>query len=158
MWEDLLYQGLDGQSGHVKYESALEDLNYTLAGKQTDDYPHTIFQILNHMIFWQDFLIEELRGGSPKAPEHAEGSWPGEPVPFSQDEWNQAVGCFLGGLKELMSHCGKNLDEEGFGRPERTRAEALMIAMSHNSYHIGQIVLLRQIIGSWPPPSGGDTW
>ena len=66
MWEDLLYQGLDGQSGHVKYESALEDLNYTLAGKQTDDYPHTIFQFLNHMIFWQDFLIEELAGGSPK--------------------------------------------------------------------------------------------
>jgi uncharacterized damage-inducible protein DinB len=158
MWENLLHQGLDGRSGHVQYESALEDLNYTFAGKKTPGYPHTIFQILNHMIFWQDFLIEVLRGGSPQAPEHAEGSWLGEAMPLSQDEWNQTAAHFLSGLKEVIGHTGENLEEKGFGRPERTRAEVLMMTMSHNSYHIGQVVMLRRILGSWPPPSGGDTW
>jgi uncharacterized damage-inducible protein DinB len=29
---------------------------------------------------------------------------------------------------------------------------------SHTSYHIGQVVMLRQLLGKWPPPSGGLTW
>ena len=28
----------------------------------------------------------------------------------------------------------------------------------HNSYHVGQIILLRRLLKAWPPPGGGDTW
>jgi uncharacterized damage-inducible protein DinB len=30
--------------------------------------------------------------------------------------------------------------------------------MVHNSYHVGQIAMLRRMLGAWPPQSGGDTW
>jgi uncharacterized damage-inducible protein DinB len=40
----------------------------------------------------------------------------------------------------------------------RTRSEAIALVAAHNSYHIGQIVLLRRMLGAWPPPTGGDTW
>jgi hypothetical protein len=29
---------------------------------------------------------------------------------------------------------------------------------SHNSYHAGQVVIVRQALDAWPPPSGGLTW
>ena len=29
---------------------------------------------------------------------------------------------------------------------------------AHNSYHVGQIALLRRQLGAWPPRRGGDTW
>ena len=29
---------------------------------------------------------------------------------------------------------------------------------AHDAYHFGRIVLLRQMLGSWPPPSGGFSW
>lgn len=25
----------------------------------------------------------------------------------------------------------------------------------HNAYHLGQIVMMRRILGVWPPPGGG---
>jgi hypothetical protein len=28
----------------------------------------------------------------------------------------------------------------------------------HNAHHLGQIILLRQLFGAWPPPSGRFTW
>ena len=28
----------------------------------------------------------------------------------------------------------------------------------HNAYHLGQIVVLRQVLGIWPPPAGSYTW
>jgi len=34
-----------------------------------------------------------------------------------------------------------------------TRLEMLHAVASHDSYHAGQVVFLRQSIGSWPPPS-----
>ncbi|HUB52846.1 MAG TPA: hypothetical protein VL986_11885, partial [Terracidiphilus sp.] len=46
------------------------------------------------------------------------------------------------------------------GQPTRTMTvlEQLENLAAHNAYHLGRIVLLRQLLGAWPPPSGGDSW
>jgi uncharacterized damage-inducible protein DinB len=36
--------------------------------------------------------------------------------------------------------------------------DVLWQTMAHNSYHIGQIAMLRRMLGAWPPKAGGDTW
>jgi len=28
----------------------------------------------------------------------------------------------------------------------------------HTAHHFGQVVTVRQSLGAWPPPGGGDTW
>ncbi len=46
------------------------------------------------------------------------------------------------------------------GKPIRTMSvrEQLENLAAHNAYHLGRIVLLRQLQGAWPPVSGGFTW
>jgi hypothetical protein len=46
------------------------------------------------------------------------------------------------------------------GAPERTMTvrEQLESLAAHNAYHLGRIVLLRQLLNIWPPPDGGFTW
>ncbi|PTX52215.1 hypothetical protein C8P63_13131 [Melghirimyces profundicolus] len=44
------------------------------------------------------------------------------------------------------------------GHVDRTRMEGLRSIASHNSYHLGQVALIRRMPGSWPPPKGGDSW
>lgn len=39
-----------------------------------------------------------------------------------------------------------------------TVRDALVHIAQHNSHHLGQVILLRQIMGRWPPPSGAWTW
>jgi hypothetical protein len=36
--------------------------------------------------------------------------------------------------------------------------DQLVSLTAHNAYHLGRIVLLRQLQGNWPPPDGGFTW
>jgi len=43
-------------------------------------------------------------------------------------------------------------------RGTKTPLEMLQTITSHNSYHLGQVVVLRQRLCAWPPPSGGLTW
>jgi hypothetical protein len=46
------------------------------------------------------------------------------------------------------------------GEPVRvmTVREQLESLAAHNGYHFGRIVLLRQLLGAWPPPKGGFSW
>jgi uncharacterized damage-inducible protein DinB len=39
-----------------------------------------------------------------------------------------------------------------------TVGEALVHVSTHNSYHLGQVIVLRQMLGAWPPPAGSYTW
>jgi hypothetical protein len=36
--------------------------------------------------------------------------------------------------------------------------DQLISLATHNAYHLGRIVLLRQLLQAWPPASGGFTW
>jgi hypothetical protein len=69
---------------------------------------------------------------------------------------DEAVVRFRRGLAALERAC------RGAGRPPgrgaERRADMLHTIGAHNSYHAGQVAFLRQILGTWPLPSGGVTW
>ena len=39
-----------------------------------------------------------------------------------------------------------------------TVGTALVHIAQHNSHHLGQVILLRQLMALWPPPAGSWTW
>jgi uncharacterized damage-inducible protein DinB len=111
---------------------------------------------LNHMVFWQDGALEWLDGGSPSMPQHASDGWPGASSPNSRAEWLRATRRFRTGLARL-EHAARRAASVRKGR-SKSPVEMLAGVAAHNSYHAGQAALLRQLLGKWPPPSGGLTW
>jgi len=149
-------RALLGQGAHVEATDIVAGVDWKLSGTRPNGAPHSLFQLLNHIIYWQDWAVKWLDGNKPSIPAHASGSWPGKPGPASRKEWERAVRRFLKGLEELQHRCR---EADLFARPgKKSRLEMLHTIASHNSYHVGQIVLLRQMLGAWPPPSGGLTW
>ncbi len=125
----MIVNGISVKCSHDSANNILEDLPSELAGRTVREAPHTIRKIVNNIIYWQYFSLDLVNGKHRQSPEHAADSWPGDAHPANENEWTEAVRTFLAGL-----------------------------LMGHNSCHLGQIVLLRRLLGSWPPPSGGDTW
>jgi len=158
MLERLVDTALEGRGSHVPTETVFDGLDWRLAGRQPAGSPLTIWQLLNHMIYWQDFGLSLLHGVEPEAPPHASDSWPGGLAPESEQAWLDAVARFRTGLAESRREGQHDPEAPTVTRPDRTRAERLMSTASHNSYHAGQVALLRRMLGSWPPPGGGDTW
>jgi uncharacterized damage-inducible protein DinB len=39
-----------------------------------------------------------------------------------------------------------------------TVADVLTHVAAHNAHHLGQVIVLRQLQGAWPPPGGSWTW
>ena len=154
--EKVLRQALSGRGAHVETGPALEGLDWELAGSRPHGVAHSVFQLLNHMIYWQDFSLRWLDGNKPATPEHASESWPGDSSPKDAEEWEEALRQCRRGLDELKGWVEKR--EFFFDAGHKATVEILQLICSHNSYHFGQVVLVRQLLCAWPPPGGGATW
>ena len=154
--ESMIGDALSGKGAHVGTKALFDGLDWKAAGTRPEGAPHSIFQLLNHLSFWQAWVVKWLDGGDPKVPKHASGGWPSEVSPASAKEWQRSVRGFRSGLVRLARQSRESdlLTKRG----KHSRLGMLQAIASHNSYHGGQVVVLRQMLGKWPPPSGGVTW
>ncbi len=154
--EETVGHALSGKGAHVATKNLFAGLGWKVAGTRPEGVPHSIFQLLNHLVYWQDWVVKWLDGENPPIPQHASGGWPGSPGPASAKEWQRGVRGFRSGVEGLdrRSRQADLLARRG----KHSRLGMLQAIASHNSYHAGQVVLVRQMLGSWPPPSGGVTW
>lgn len=154
--ERLTRRALSGKASHAQTKEVFSGLAWKVAGSKPRGASHSVYQLLKHMSYWQDWVIRWLAGEKPAAPRHASGSWPTEAGPSSRREWEDAVKRFRQGLGKLERACRGAGPSAGRGGAKRL--EMIHAIAAHNSYHAGQAALLRQILGTWPPPSGGVTW
>ncbi len=151
-----LNQALTGRGAHASTEEVFDGLDRKAAGERPDGAPHSVFQLLNHLVYWQDFALRWLDGEKPATPEHDLDSWPGEARPADAAAWEGAVERFKAGLAELERYAAEADLQTSLG--PKTTLEILQIVASHNSYHAGQVAALRRALGAWPPPGGGFSW
>ncbi|UOQ93119.1 DinB family protein [Halobacillus shinanisalinarum] len=157
MIADSRIKALRGESAHIDPILISEGLELKSVGLLVSNSPHTIWEIIYHMNYWQDFIINILEGGNPKSPEHSEETWPSQKKPPGKQEWLEMVLRFKEGMKRAEDECRNDLSEHLQGNVGNTRFHMLMDLIMHNSYHSAQVVFIRRQLGEWPPPSGGDS-
>jgi uncharacterized damage-inducible protein DinB len=124
--------------------------------------PHSIADILAHVEFWQSWFLKRCRGEQAPFPESAALGWPAVPA----GSWSMLRELFLQGTLEAAKF---ESQPDLLGNPLRpslefppmadyTIRDALAHLAQHNSHHLGQIVTLRQLQGTWPPATGSWTW
>jgi uncharacterized damage-inducible protein DinB len=160
---ELLY----GKGAHASPLACVEDLSTELAGSAVSGFPHSIWQILGHLNYWMEYEISRIEGRRIPYPARAADTWPKESKPASQTAWDREVARFARTFEALARVASS--DREVLMRPvemttpahheESNSVEAVLWQIvAHNSYHAGQIVVLRRILNAWPPRGGGDTW
>lgn len=150
---EALERLLDEGSAFVPPSRALNGLSAEVAGRQLEGVPHTIAELVAHLRFWQLYTLSLARGEQSVVPEHAEGGWP----KTDGSDWEALRQSFLEGLTELK-RVAREEDLARVVRGRDTLGYELSLHANHNAVHLGQVILLRQMLGAWPPPGGGDTW
>jgi uncharacterized damage-inducible protein DinB len=154
--ERFARRALSGKGSHVETKTLFSGLDWRAAGSKPDGVSHSVYELLEHMSYWQEWVLAWLEGHDPAIPRHASGSWPVAAGPSSRGDWEKVVQRFRRGLGRLERACrGATLSS---GRGRKSRLEMLHTIAAHNSYHAGQVAFLRQLLGKWPPPTGGLTW
>ena len=150
---------LSGENAHVVHRVALEAVTAAQARRRPRRGVATIWEQLAHMVFWQEVMLSRMRGEVPPPVPHDVDGWPKMPPVRGQDAaWDDLVGRFAAGLKEAEKFSKKANLTAKMPKLKRTYADQILSLATHNSYHTGQIITVRRMLGLWPPPSGGDTW
>jgi uncharacterized damage-inducible protein DinB len=167
MSQRALTELLRGKGAHVDPIACVEDLSAELAARQVAGFPHTIGQLVFHMNYWMEYELRRIRGESPAYPEHNSESFPAASAPLDEREWDRLrarTAELLGEFFELAQSSTQELQREinstheGDKKVAGTLEAVLWQMVAHNSYHVGQIALMRRSLGAWPPRAGGDSW
>jgi len=158
---------LRGRGAHADPIACVEDLSCEMAAQPVAGFPHSIGQLVFHMNFWMNYDLQRVRGERPKYPQHNAESFPAGPTPADAAEWDRLRRDFAWFLAE-HARLGMAPREELERPVEATHEKHNEIAgtleavlwqtVAHNSYHVGQIAMIRRVLGAWPPKGGGDTW
>lgn len=150
---EALERLLDEGSAFVPPSRALNGLSAEVAGRRLEGVPHTIAELVAHLRFWQLYTLSLARGEQGVVPQHAEGGWP----KTDGTDWDALRQSFLDGLNELK-RVAREEDLARVVRGRDTLGYELSLHAIHNAVHLGQVILLRQMLGAWPPSGGSDTW
>ena len=143
---------LNGGNAHVTFDHVIKDFPARLRGVKPEGAPHTAWQLLEHMRIAQWDILEFTRNPKHKSPEFPKGYWPETPTPPNEKAWEKSVNAFRADLKamtELVANESTDLFAKiPHGDGQTVLREALLLA-DHNAYHLGQLVLVRRLLGAW---------
>jgi hypothetical protein len=147
-----LIELLGGRGAHADFDEAVDGLPEELRGARARDVPFTPWRLLEHLRMAQWDILEFSRNAKHKSPKWPEGYWPDSDAPPNPAAWDASVAAFrrdLGEMEKLVKDPSNDLFAPiPYGQGQTLLREALLVA-DHNSYHVGQLILLRRLLGAW---------
>ncbi len=136
LWEEAWEEGLWA----VAWGKAVDGLTAQQASWKPHADRHSIWQIINHILFWREITFRRLAGGaSPERSEVDRRNWE-EPAEATEAAWTAARGRYADSHQEVLRTL----------RGDETRLNRFLYHLPHDSYHVGQIMYLRALLGLPP--------
>lgn len=140
---------------------ALEGLSSADAERRIPGANHSVAEVVAHMIFWLDWFVRRCEGEAVPMAAHAETGWP----PVARGSWPELQKQFFAILERATALSERARLDDPISPPleldllahYRVRHAVVHMA-SHTAHHVGQVIVLRQLLGTWPPPGGSWTW
>jgi hypothetical protein len=146
---------LDGGQAHATFDQAIKDMPATLQGVVPEGLPYSAWQLLEHIRVTQRDILNFSRNedGSYRALKWPDEYWPKEPEPPNAQAWSKSVEQIREDRKTFEKLVDSVDDSDlikpfPWGNGQNLLREALLIA-DHDAYHIGELVLLRRLLGAW---------
>lgn len=144
---DLLNKG----NAHVTLDESLQNIPIEIVDQKPRDVPYNLWQLAEHIRIAQWDILGFSEDANHESPQWPDEYWPEKITPSAQ-EWEECIDqikkdrmAFINLLKESTDKLFTPFD---YGDGQTLVREALLLA-DHNSYHTGEIVLLRRLLGHW---------
>jgi hypothetical protein len=147
----LLYL-LKGGGAHIGFEKAIRGWPPELRGARPNGLPYSAWELLEHLRIAQWDILEFSRNPKHRSPEWPSGYWPATEAPPSKGAWEGSIRRFEADLKAMQDMIRQPSTDLyapiPHGDGQTILREALLVA-DHNAYHLGQLVMLRRLLGIW---------
>jgi len=146
-----LIKMLEGGEAHAKFDDAVANMPAALQGKIPKGAEHSPWQLLEHLRIAQWDILEFAINPKHKSPKWPEDYWP-KAAPPDEKAWEKSVQVFRSDMKrftKLLAADSTDLFAKIPHGDGQTILRQALLAADHNAYHLGQLVLVRRLLGAW---------
>lgn len=153
-WRAIVASSLDWEQAHATLENAVKGLPVPLRGERPPGYPHSAWELLEHIRITQRDLLDFCQ--NPNYEEKLawpRDYWPPTPAPPTADAWDKTIEEYRrdrGALARFTTKTDIDLTTKIPRGTGQTYLRTILVAVDHASYHTGQIVSVRRLLGAWP--------
>jgi len=141
-----------GGNAHATLAQALADLPAPLRNQAVPEVPYTIWHVVEHLRIAQEDIVEFTLNPRHVSPEWPAGYWPARTSVVDEAGWQAALRAIAHDQQrfiDLLENPTTDLVAPlAHGDGQNVLREALLIG-DHAAYHIGEIILLRRVLGVW---------
>lgn len=153
-WRTIVASSLDWEQAHATLDSALADLPVDLLGVRPGGLPHSIWEEVEHIRRTLHDLLEFCTNEQYREPQWPDDYWPSSAEPADDAAWTEAIAAIHRDNAAFAAFTNDETRDLTAKIPHgtgQTYLRTVIVAVDHAAYHVGQIVLLRRLLGAWPP-------
>ena len=141
---------LDWEDAHVGFDAVIAGIPPELRGAKPSGLPYSAWQLLEHLRLTQRDILDFCRNSDYVEPKSMTEYWPSSGAPPSPEAWDKSVAAFRDD-REAMKRIALRFDlfapiPHGTGQ---TYLREVVLLADHNAYTLGQLVVLRRLLGIW---------
>ena len=151
---EQLVIGLSGTDAHMNLEEAVADFPDEAINERPPNVGYTCWHLVEHLRITQWDILEYIRNPAHVSPPWPVGYWPDPSAAATPTEFRASVEGFLAdrrALEAIARDPAVDLLAPIPHAPVHTIARELIVLANHNSYHVGELASLRQVMRTWGP-------
>ena len=147
-----LAKALDWGEAHADFDAAVKDFPPALRGRRLEALPYSAWQILEHLRIAQHDILDFSRNPTYKEMKWPDDYWPASPEPPDDKAWDKSVAAFRRdrrAVQKMAADPKVRLDKRIPHGTGQTYLREILLVLDHNAYHVGELVMLRRLLGAW---------
>lgn len=154
-WQEIVASSLDWDQAHVSLDNAIAGLAPEGRARRPAGYPHSVWQLLEHIRLAQHDLLEFcINPNYSHDLTWPDDYWPKDPAPPSDEAWGASIEEIKRDRAQLARFTTDGAVDLTAAIPKgtgQTYLRTVIVAVDHAAYHVAQIVDVRRLNGDWAP-------
>jgi hypothetical protein len=150
--KERLIRSLRGKGAHLSFDEAVHDFPDELMNTEPPNVPYTFWHQLEHIRICQWDILMYVVDPNHDSPSWPQGYWPDKNATADRTEWDKSIAGYHADLQELIALIQRpecRVLEPVEHNAGRSIMGSALIVIDHSSYHVGEFVMGRQILGAW---------
>jgi uncharacterized damage-inducible protein DinB len=146
-----LQRVLDWEDAHVGFDAAVAGIPPESRGLRPAAVPHSPWDLVEHIRIAQRDILDFCTSARYRELEWPRDYWPAEPDGPTGEEWEQSLAAYRADREALRRLAAEaDLADSVPAGTGQTYLRELLLVADHTAYHVGQLVLVRRLLGLGP--------
>jgi len=144
---------LAGEGAHMTFEEAVADFPDDAINRRPPNVSYSPWQLLEHVRLTQADILEYVTNPSYVEQSWPEDYWPKPDATATREQFAETIRGYLADrqvLSDLVADPERDLFAMIPNSPGHTLLREIRIVADHTAYHVGELAILRQVMGTWP--------